>query len=121
MLLALQQNLLLGGTQFLGPDIGSFYLVTGVAISNRDYSVLFSGSGHTFTNTGTLPTGLSLSSGGVLSGTPTVAGTYSGIVIVSDSTVNSNSFTITVGAAITIRSGGGIMAFRRIRKIRGFF
>lgn len=118
MLLALQQNLLLSGAQFIGPDIASFYLVTNVAISNRDYSGLFSGSGHTFTNTGTLPTGLSLSGAGVLSGTPTVPGTYASIVIVADGSSSSNAFSITVGAAVNVRSGNNIVAYRQLSRRR---
>ena len=56
-----------------------------------------------FSVSGTLPPGLSInSSTGVISGTPTTAGTYSNIMITveeGDSLVDSGAFTITVSAA----------------------
>ena len=50
---------------------------------------------------GSLPSGLSLSSGGVLSGTPSAAGTYSFTVTVTDavSAADTQAFTVTVAAA----------------------
>jgi len=57
------------------------------------------------TLTGTLPTGLSLSSGGVISGTPTVAGTYTFTVKATDAGANignSGTLSITVpGISVT--------------------
>ncbi len=52
---------------------------------------------------GSLPSGLTLSSAGVLSGTPTVAGTYTFVVQASNAlgSFNTNSITITVGQAPT--------------------
>ena len=53
----------------------------------------------TFSTTSTLPAGITLNASGVLSGTPTVFGTYSNIVVKAtdkDGFVNSNSFTLTV-------------------------
>lgn len=54
-----------------------------------------------------LPAGLSLSSGGVLSGTPTTAGAYSVVVTAEDSAKNTGSatLTLTVDAGITISPG----------------
>ncbi|MCI0351168.1 MAG: putative Ig domain-containing protein [Acidobacteriales bacterium] len=55
---------------------------------------------------GPLPTGLSISSAGVISGTPTVAGTFSFVVQVTDSSspaqVATKPFTLTVGPAFTV-------------------
>jgi len=63
----------------------------------------------TFSATGTLPTGLTLSPAGVISGTPTVAGTFAGITVTAtngtapDATQN---FAITIApAAPTITNG----------------
>ena len=74
---------------------------------SEDVSSYFSGSETPFAYTvqsGTLPTGLSLSSStGVISGTPTTAGTSSGIVIrgtdATPYTADSNSFSIVIAAA----------------------
>jgi len=76
-------------------------------------SSYFSGTETPFTyslQSGTLPTGLTLnSSTGVISGTPTTAGTASGIVIRAtddnSDTADSNAFSITVAAAHTVVLG----------------
>lgn len=72
------------------------------------YSQTITASGGTspyiFSKTsGTLPTGLTLTSGGVLSGNPSAAGTYTFNVTATDSAshTGSNSYTVTIG------SGGG--------------
>jgi hypothetical protein len=53
-----------------------------------------------------LPTGLNISSAGVISGTPTAAGTFSFVVQVTDSSspaqVATKPFTLTVGPAFTV-------------------
>ncbi len=61
---------------------------------------------------GTLPAGLALSSGGVISGTPTAAATSSFTVTVTDSTgaTGSQGFSITV-ATPSGSGGGGVFAF----------
>jgi hypothetical protein len=53
---------------------------------------------------GNLPTGLTLATTGVLSGTPTAAGTYTFTVVLRDSTNNPavNAYTIVVGTGLTI-------------------
>jgi uncharacterized repeat protein (TIGR03803 family) len=59
----------------------------------------------TFTQTdGTLPTGLSLSSTGLLSGTPTVSGTYTFTVTATDNTglTGKQSFTVTINPLLSI-------------------
>jgi uncharacterized repeat protein (TIGR03803 family) len=55
----------------------------------------------TFSQSGTLPPGLTLSSSGLLSGTPTAAGSYTFTVAVTDSVgaTTSRSFTIAIGPA----------------------
>ncbi|HWX65383.1 MAG TPA: putative Ig domain-containing protein [Rhodanobacter sp.] len=61
---------------------------------------------YTFNHTGTLPTGLSLSSAGVLSGTPSSAGTFNFTISATDSTtgtgpfVGSQAYSITVSAPV---------------------
>ena len=74
---------------------------------NSAYSQTISASGgtspYTFSYTGTLPTGLSFSSSGVLSGTPTSAGTYTFTVTATDSASHSGSqaYNVTIAAAAT--------------------
>jgi hypothetical protein len=76
----------------------------GVAFSEALTSY-FTGSETPFTyslQSGTLPAGLSLSSGGTISGTPTAAGTFSGIVVrgtdATPDTADTNSFSISLEA-----------------------
>ena len=58
---------------------------TGIAYSQTIPATGGSGSGYTFTvSSGSLPAGLTLSSGGVLSGTPTTVGSYNFTVQVTD-------------------------------------
>lgn len=70
------------------------------------YSQTVTGSGGTgpysFTSTGTLPTGLSLSSGGTLSGTPTAGGSFTFTVHGTDSGGNTGqrTYTVNIGASI---------------------
>src|SRR5262249_24971380 len=53
-------------------------------------------------NSGSLPDGLSLSSSGLISGTPTTAGTFNFTVLVTDSTGGTALTGVTPGCAITI-------------------
>ena len=60
--------------------------------------------------TGVLPTGLSLSSAGVISGTPTVLGSFSGTVTASNGTAPAatQNFTIVIGTPPTITSAAPV-------------
>jgi hypothetical protein len=75
------------------------------------YSAQISASGgtspYTFSKTGTLPTGLTLSSVGLLSGTPTAAGTYTFTVTATDNASNtgSRSYNPTISSGGTSCSG----------------
>ncbi|MDW8412838.1 MAG: putative Ig domain-containing protein [Acidobacteriota bacterium] len=66
------------------------------------YSQTITASGgvapHTFSAAGTLPTGLTLSTGGVLSGTPTAAGSYTFTVTATDANgcTGSQTYTVTI-------------------------
>ena len=77
---------------------------------SRAYSQAFAASGgfspYTWSVTGTPPTGLTLSSAGVFSGTPTVAGTFTFTARVTDSTsaTVSAAFTVTINPALVIAS-----------------
>src|SRR5438477_3950740 len=68
----------------------------------------------TYTHFGTLPPGINLSSGGVLSGTPTAVGTYSGIVVRATNAagiLDTASFAITinqVAATISTQASAGV-------------
>ncbi|MFZ9581286.1 MAG: hypothetical protein ACO3BV_12235, partial [Ilumatobacteraceae bacterium] len=75
---------------------------TGTALT--PYTFVASGGGITYSKiTGTLPTGLSLSSAGVLSGTPTVAGSYT-FTVRATNAVNfaESTHTIHVGRSATL-------------------
>ncbi|WP_250901836.1 MULTISPECIES: putative Ig domain-containing protein [unclassified Dyella] len=80
------------------------------------YSHTFTASGGTPTYTyalsvGTLPAGLSLSSSGVLSGTPTVAGTFNFTVQATDSSTGTNApFTATQPVALVLAAPTVIVA-----------
>ena len=60
-------------------------------------------------STGTLPSGIALSAAGVISGTPTMPGTYTGTIIASNGIAPdaTYSFKIVVAAAPVPSSGGG--------------
>lgn len=113
MLLLLQLNNLLedagSGPSFIGPDISDLNLTQNQAMAPIDFSTRFTGV-TTFTLQGGAVTGLSLSSGGVLSGTPTVVAANAGRSIQADGSINSNTFTINVNAPI---AGGGSRSWRR--------
>ncbi|WP_343533460.1 T9SS type A sorting domain-containing protein [Pedobacter sp.] len=77
---------------------------SGAAVVNKNtaftYTFLATGgtTSYSYSSSGTLPTGLTLSAGGVLSGTPTVAGDYSFTVSVTDA----NACTKTVNVSIKV-------------------
>ncbi|MGB6974974.1 MAG: putative Ig domain-containing protein [Terracidiphilus sp.] len=81
--------------------MGSIYTSTTLAATGG------SGTGFTWAPTSALPAGLSLSAGGVITGTPTATGTTSFTVKVTDSASNTanGTFSITVDAGITITTG----------------
>lgn len=130
MLAPLLLNNLLGGGNatpvFVGPNIPTINLVLNVTMSPRDFSVLFDDSDGdilTFSVNGSLPTGVTLSSAGVLSGTPTVAGTFAGISIsASDPDLEiatSNTFSIVVAVSPTAPPAGGARDRSVVRNLRG--
>ncbi|ACS43499.1 putative Ig domain-containing protein [Methylorubrum extorquens] len=73
------------------------------------YSYTFSATGGqgglTFSTQSTLPAGLSLSAGGVLSGTPTRAGTYPFVVSVSEASGRSSSLSVSLTVAQATTAG----------------
>lgn len=90
---------------FDGPSIAAISGTEGIALSSLDVSTRFSDaeSALTFSAVGSWPAGVTVSSAGVISGTPTTAGTYSGLQVrATDAgalTADSNTFSITVAAA----------------------
>lgn len=95
---------------FIGPNISDFALAKSALVS-RNYAGRFDGPGLSFSSTGTLPPGLSITSAGILTGTPTTVGTYAGIrIVATDSGLNtaqSNAFTITIISGQRGDIGGG--------------
>ncbi len=89
---------------------GSLAVVTATlptASVNQAYSTTLAATGgtgtYTWTATGTLPQGLSLTAGGVLSGTPTASGTYTIPVAVDDS----SGATATASLSLTVAAASG--------------
>ncbi|HLH07365.1 MAG TPA: DUF4082 domain-containing protein [Terriglobales bacterium] len=112
-------NSIAGGTTLTG-QVGVLGITTATlptGIVNGSYSTTLSASGgvppYSWTLvSGTLPSGLTLSSGGILSGTPTVAGTFSFTVQVADSAVPQHSATIqyslVINAQVTIFTSSSV-------------
>jgi uncharacterized repeat protein (TIGR03803 family) len=77
-------------------------------VNAAGYSQTISATGGTgsltFSSTGTVPPGLTLSSSGVLTGTPTTAGNYSFTVTATDTASNTGSqaFTVVINPAVTL-------------------
>ena len=71
---------------------------------NQTISATGGTGSYTFTSTGTLPTGLTLSSTGVLSGTPAVPGIYNFTVTATDTlgATGSKSYMVAINPALTI-------------------
>ncbi|SES43643.1 Zn-dependent metalloprotease [Streptomyces sp. yr375] len=120
------------GNAFAGINVGSHITVpsTGVTVTNPGSQTATVGTAVSLqlsassTNSGTLtyaasglPTGLSISSTGLISGTPTTAGTYSTTVTVTDSTgaTGTAAFTWTVGS-----TGGGSCTVTQLLGNNGF-
>ncbi|WP_267555774.1 Ig-like domain-containing protein, partial [Rhizobium rhizogenes] len=79
------------------PTIAVAPTTLAAATLNASYSETITASGgtapYTYASTGTLPTGLTLSSAGVLTGTPTAAGTFNFTVTATDSSTGSGPYT----------------------------
>ncbi|MFF1308607.1 M4 family metallopeptidase [Streptomyces sp. NPDC058307] len=120
------------GNAFAGINVGSHITVpsTGVTVTNPGSQSTTVGTAVSLqisassTNSGSLtyaatglPTGLSISSTGLISGTPTTAGSYSTTVTVTDSTgaTGTAAFTWTVSA-----SGGGSCTSAQLLGNQGF-
>lgn len=89
---------------FTGPNIADISGTEAVALTPVDVSARFfdSESGLTFSAVGSWPAGVTVSSAGVISGTPTTAGTYASLQVratdAGSLTADSNAFSITVAA-----------------------
>jgi hypothetical protein len=87
---------------------------------NQAYSVAFSASGgtapYTFSLTGSLPAGMTLSSGGTLFGTPSEAGTWALSVSAEDAQgfVGSANYSLTIDPAPTLVVGPSQLASGRV-------
>jgi len=89
---------------FPGPNIGNQIGIVGVALSVNDVSSKFSDTDAlTFSAIGTWPPGVTVSSAGVISGTPVTAGVYSGLAVRATDTasqpIDSDTFSFTISAA----------------------
>lgn len=90
---------------FNGPNIGAQSGTVSTALTALDVSSRYSDAegALTFSAVGTWPAGVAVSSAGVISGTPTAAGSYTTLTVratdVGGLTVSSDSFTFTVAAA----------------------
>ena len=89
---------------FPGPNIGNQTGTVGTALSANTVSDSFSDSDAlTFSPIGSWPPGVTVSSAGIISGTPTTAGTYSTLQVratdTAAQTVDSDVFSFTISAA----------------------
>ena len=89
---------------FPGPNIGNQTGTVGTALSANTVSDSFSDTDAlTFSAIGTWPPGVTVSSAGIISGTPTTAGTYSTLQVratdTAAQTVDSDVFSFTISAA----------------------
>lgn len=89
---------------FPGPNIGNQTGIVGVALLANDVSSKFSDTDAlTFSAIGTWPPGVTVSSAGVVSGTPTTDGVYSGLAVRATDTasqpIDSDTFSFTISAA----------------------
>ena len=88
---------------FPGPSIADLTLTVGTAMTAVNVASKFSDTDTlTFSAVGTWPAGVTISSAGVISGTPTAVGNYTSLKVratdTAAQTVDSNTFTITVAA-----------------------
>lgn len=93
-----------GGPQMSSPVIDSSMPVGGTVSAAYSFTFTVSSGGQapfTWTETGDLPAGLSLSSNGILSGTPSASGTFPFTVTVTDSAsqTDTRDFSIEIDAA----------------------
>lgn len=89
---------------FTGPNIGNQTGTVGTALSSNTISDSFSdGDALTFSAIGSWPPGVTVSSAGIISGTPTTAGTYASLQVratdTAAQTVDSDTFSFTISAA----------------------
>ncbi|MBA4344401.1 MAG: hypothetical protein C0423_19855 [Methylibium sp.] len=88
---------------FPGPSISNLSITQGAAMSAVNVASKFSDTDAlTFSAIGTWPAGITVSSAGVISGTPTTVGNYTGLTVratdTAAQTVDSNTFSIAVTA-----------------------
>lgn len=89
---------------FPGPNIGTQSGTVGVALTSNNIASKFSDTDAlTFSAIGSWPAGVTVSSVGVISGTPTTAGTYASLKVratdTAFQTIDSDTFTFTIAAA----------------------
>ena len=90
---------------FSGPNIGAQSGTVAVPLSATNVAAKYSDPGDTLTYSavGTWPAGVTVSSAGSISGTPTAAGTYASLKVratdTGGATVDSDTFTFTIAAA----------------------
>lgn len=95
----------------IAPTITSAVAPSGIVGTRYSFALAATGTAPIIYRraTGTLPPGLALSAAGVISGTPTASGTYTGTITASNGTAPdaTYSFSIVVAAAPAGRSSGG--------------
>lgn len=89
---------------FPGPNIGNLSGTVGTALTSNNVASKFSDTDAlTFSAVGTWPPGITVSSAGVISGTPTTAGTYASLKVratdTAAQTVDSDTFSFTINAS----------------------
>lgn len=96
---------------FTGPSIGAQSGTVGIAFSLNVASKFSDTDALTFSAIGTWPAGITVSSAGLISGTPSAAGTYASLNVratdTASQTVDSDTFSFTIAVGGTGNASGG--------------
>lgn len=104
---------------FTGPNQSNITITVGVAMTPVDVSGLFTDVGDTltFSAVGSWPAGVTVSSAGVISGTPTASGTYSALQVRATDTASQTA--VTNAFSIIVSSAAGSITLLPLKNLSG--